>query len=504
MKTTLACSLFLALALAATGDLQYSLAAPATQPITTPATQPAQVKIDLDKSVAVELANVKEELTPVDFHTSDGRGGWAIRIPGGRPLATPAYADGMIFVGGGYGSHEFYAFDAKTGAKVWEMHTADDGPTAAVVEDGYVAFNTESCTIIVAQAKTGKIVWQQWLGDPLMSQPAISKGKLYMAYPGGAPHPIDGANAAASQAVGPAKGAGHRLLCADLETGKHLWEQDITGDVISAPIIEGDQVFFTCFDGTSFDLKCGDGSIVWQKHNSGTSAPLVAGGQVLVAQRQMNGKDVEEGVQRLDLKQGDAQEKTVLAAGRAEYLAEGKAGAVALQPAAQLAADSSVGFATAPATAGLEKAKDNVNVATVVGAWSYQGSRAAYANGQILNAQANRLNCIDSRDGKVAWQAAASGGGVTEQVQAFSPPAVAGGKLYVCSAQGHLMALNQKDGKVGFLYSTGQPMAFQPALAEGNIYAATANGMLICLKTGDATADGWTAWGGNAQHNRKE
>jgi len=45
-------------------------------------------------------------------------------------------------------------------------------------------------------------------------------------------------------------------------------------------------------------------------------------------------------------------------------------------------------------------------------------------------------------------------------------------------------------------------MVFQPALALGNIYIGTANGFLICLKTGDRDADGWYAWGGNAQHNK--
>jgi outer membrane protein assembly factor BamB len=113
------------------------------KPTSQPSTRPAQVKIDMDKAVPVELA-VKEDLTPEAFTTRDGRSGWAIRIPGNRPIATPAYADGKIFVGGGYGSHEFYAFDATTGKKVWQMTTADDGPTAAVVEDGCVAFNTES------------------------------------------------------------------------------------------------------------------------------------------------------------------------------------------------------------------------------------------------------------------------------------------------------------------------------------------------------------------------
>jgi outer membrane protein assembly factor BamB len=47
---------------------------------------------------------------------------------------------GMLFVGGGYGSHEFYAFNAETSARVWTAKTSDDGPTAAAVEDGYVGW----------------------------------------------------------------------------------------------------------------------------------------------------------------------------------------------------------------------------------------------------------------------------------------------------------------------------------------------------------------------------
>src|SRR5215208_7974961 len=95
-------------------------------------------------------------------------------IRGGHVTGVQTCALPILFVGGGYGSHEFYAFDAKTGRMVWKTNTGDDGPSAAVVEDGLVAFNTESCTVIVVEAKTGKLVWQEWLGDPLMSQPAIS------------------------------------------------------------------------------------------------------------------------------------------------------------------------------------------------------------------------------------------------------------------------------------------------------------------------------------------
>src|SRR5215213_8420009 len=146
---------------------------------------PKPVRIDLSKAVNVSLPKTGGDLQPASFKTDDGREGWVVRIPGGRPLATPAYSKERLFVGGGYGSHEFYAFDAKTGRMVWKTNTGDDGPTAAVVEDGLVAFNTESCTLVVVDEQTGKMVWQEWLGDPLMSQPAVSKGRLYMAYPSG-------------------------------------------------------------------------------------------------------------------------------------------------------------------------------------------------------------------------------------------------------------------------------------------------------------------------------
>ena len=104
--------------------------------------------------------------------------GWQIRLPGARPLATAAVVDGTIFIGGGYASREVYALDAVTGETRWAIRVSDDGPTAAVVADGKVAFNTESCTLFVVDARTGEMLWSRWLGDPLMSQPAIAGGRV--------------------------------------------------------------------------------------------------------------------------------------------------------------------------------------------------------------------------------------------------------------------------------------------------------------------------------------
>src|SRR5262245_7204477 len=46
------------------------------------------------------------------FKSREGKSGWKVILPGNKPLATPAVADGKLFLGGGFGSHEFYGFDA--------------------------------------------------------------------------------------------------------------------------------------------------------------------------------------------------------------------------------------------------------------------------------------------------------------------------------------------------------------------------------------------------------
>lgn len=473
---------------------------PATQKPSS--TEFKQVEIDLGKAIEIALPNLSADMKPAQFLTPDGKSGWAVRIPGNRPIATPAYWDGKVFIGGGYGSHEFYAIDAQTGAVVWQIKTSDDGPTAAVVEDGCVAFNTESCTVVVCDGKTGKVLWQEWLGDPLMSQPAIYKGRLYIAHPanrrGGNATSSNQQNVTASSG----RAAGHYLLCADLRTGKHFWDQPIPTDVISAPVINEDRVYFTCFDGTSFCFDAAGGSLVWKKENSGTSAPLVADGQLMMTQKVQEGGRNFEGLKLLDPKHGNAKDEKLLARAEADYLKENKGGGVGLAQAETIKLDTSVGFGSAPPAAKIDAANKQLGVNTVVGGWAYQGSRAAYNNGQMMNAQGRYLNCMRAIDGKFAWRAEVKGAGITADSQVFSPPAVGRLSIYLASAQGHVLSVRQRDGKVGFMYLLKQPITFQPALAEGNVYVGTANGLLICLKTGDQDADGWYAWGGNAQHNK--
>ena len=454
--------------------------------------------IDLHAAMSVDLPAARD-LQAMPFQTPDGKAGWVLRLPGGRPIATPAYADGMLFVGGGYGSHDFYAVDAESGKTIWKIQTGDDGPSAAVVSDGFVAFNTESCTLVVVDEKTGKLVWQEWLGDPLMSQPAIDKGVLYMAHPAATGRPQQRAEFHPQPA---SPGASHRLLAADLKNGHHLWEQQISGDAMTAPVISDGVVYVTTLNGTSYAFNGSDGSVVWVKKDASTSAPVISGGTVYQTRKESRRGVDYEGLTRKDAKEGRQRDSELIAQSTADYLKKGNGGGVALAPAAVQSLDAAVGFVSAPGSSQLSAANETLGITTVAGAWAYQGSRAAISRGQILNAQGNHINSVRASDGKQTWQAEVVGAGGASGAQIFSPPSLGREYMYLVAGDGHLVSLRQKDGAVGFSYAMKAPMTFQPALAKGNLYAGTSDGRLICLKTGNPDADGWYAWGGNAQHNK--
>jgi outer membrane protein assembly factor BamB len=201
---------------------------------------------------------------PEEFKSEDGRRVWKIKIPGDRPLATPAIADGILYVGGGFGSHEFYALNAKTGERVWSFKTGDDGPTAAVVAEGCVAYNTESCTLYVHDAKSGKVLWERWLGDPLMSQPAIADSRLFMAYP---------------------SAGGHHLVAFELKTGKVIWDKKIAAEIITAPVIDSSVLVAATADGTLYQFDAASGKELWSKQCNATSAPRIVGDKIYFSQR---------------------------------------------------------------------------------------------------------------------------------------------------------------------------------------------------------------------------
>jgi Ca-activated chloride channel family protein len=438
--------------------------------------QPVQTKNEGQEGLVKDAAIRSEAWT-----ASNGFKGWKVHVPDGKPLATPAVADGVVFVGGGFGTYDFYAFNAEDGNLKWQYHVGDDGPTAAIVHKGRVAFNTESCILYVLDAQTGDKVWSQYLGDPLMAMPAAAGDKLYMTYPGG-----DGY---------------HHISCRNLETGGELWQQPLTAEAITSPIISGDAAFVSCADGTVFHFGADSGKLIWKDQKLATSAPWVVGEDVFVSKRQEQsegGTTVQyEGIASLDRGAGGQNNADLYAYGKADYLNAEEGTAYAND---QKKLDSSVGFASAPAAAKLDLAQANLGVGSVSGYWAYQGSRPLVVGGISYNAMGDAVRAVDVKSGKVLWEQrykpkAAIGG------RALTPPSLAGDNLYFGSTDGDVICVRSGDGKELWRFNVGEAIRFQPAVMGGRVFVGTDLGNIFCVNTGDAAADGWAMWGGNAGHN---
>ncbi|MGB9721028.1 MAG: PQQ-binding-like beta-propeller repeat protein [bacterium] len=437
------------------------------------------------EAVVQERKQEPSGIIPENISLSGGHIAWKVKIPGNRPLATVAYENGLIFLGGGYGSYEFYALDAETGKLAWMFKTGDDGPTAAIVINGYVIFNTESCIIYVLKARTGEKVWEKWLGDPLMSQPAADEENVYMAFPG--------------------KDGSHHLACMRLKTGKVVWDARIAGDLISAPIIYKNSVYITCFDGTVYRYNKDTGKLIWSQKKNATCAPTIYDDKVYVSLREAQkiGKDSVrqyEGIATLDQNNGNQHQKELWAKRTAEYLVYGRQSA---NRKAQAELDASVGFSSAPGTAKIEQAQDNVGQGSVVGCWAYQGSRPFVRDRYSYNAMGNEIQSIDIETGKLRWSQKYDK--LTEEGyggRVFTPPSYANSKLFIGSGAGEVFCLREENGKLLWKERLDGAISFQPAVANGYVFVSCDNGNLYGIKTGDKNDDGWYMWGGNAQHNK--
>jgi len=426
----------------------------------------------------IPLAGLKAER----MTTAEGKPGWRVRLPGNHPLATPAVVDGMVFIGGGFGSYEFYAFDARTGEARWAIKVSDDGPTAAVVAEGVVAFNTESCTLFVVDAKSGRMLWSKWLGDPLMSQPAIADGKVFMAFPDN-------------------RGQ-HQLVALGLKDGVEQWRAPIAGDIISAPIVDGRGLYLATLDGTVYRYNLSNGALVWQKPFLATSAPWIYKEQIFVSKREPGqAARPVEGVARMEVAGGKQNQEGGSWRKRAAQWLDADVQGRSRYAGAQKSNDSAVGFSTAPSTAKLGQAAGNIGQSTVQGAWEYQGSRPCVANGRLFLTQGDQVVAMDPDSGKEIWSKDLSG--VLKEVGGHlgAPPSPAGDKLYVATVDGTVLVLAQQNGKVVDTIAVKSAMRFQPAVQDGRLVAGTVDGQLISVQLDDAAATGWAMWGGSPAHN---
>lgn len=408
--------------------------------------------------------------------------GFEIALPGSFPIPTPALHEGRLYASGGFGSKQFYCFDARSGAFVWGADLDDDGPSTPAVEDGLAVVNTESCTIFALEASTGKPAWSWWLGDPLMSAPTIAGGRVFTAWP-----------AAGAQARHPE--ASHVVGAFDLRSGRLLWQKWVDGDVLSAPVASGGDLVAATFTGTVFRFRQDTGELVSALKARATSAPVVVGNELHFSRRsEASGAACEAlGVWSEGRFQAQYADK------RALYLDPAvQSGAAFSLQSEKL--DAGNGFSgAAPDTANAEKALSNVGQGRVASLQSFQGSRILHRDGANYSCMGDEVIRSDPKTGKTVWTSRLAGDLAKEGGFLGTPPIAAGSALLVATLAGEVLRLDAKTGAVAARHKVGGPVRFAPVAEGGRLYVGTQDGRLVCIDTGDASIGGWTQWGANAQ-----
>jgi outer membrane protein assembly factor BamB len=207
------------------------------------------------------------------FDTRNGAALWSARIEKAGEKDIIAFGGGVsvgagrVFATSGYGLAA--AFDAATGAKVWEVDLGIPLRGAPAVSEGRIFVMTQDNQLYALSADKGETIWEA-------TATVEAAGLLGAATP---------AVALGTAAVGFSSG---ELMALRVENGRVVW-QDIlsrTGsstalaalsDIDAPPVIDQGRVFAIGHGGRMVALELATGQRVWERNLPGISMPWVAG-----------------------------------------------------------------------------------------------------------------------------------------------------------------------------------------------------------------------------------
>ncbi|MEM7455992.1 MAG: PQQ-binding-like beta-propeller repeat protein [Planctomycetota bacterium] len=229
------------------------------------------------------------ELTETEF-------GYEIQFHNSSPIPTPLIANGRLFTGGGFSSTTFHCFDLNSGEQQWAIELSDDGPSTPFRNDDNLYFGTESCTIFGIAMDTGEHKWSWYLGDPLLSAPDVQGNRTVTVYPA-SELPIEAINTlmrnrddtdadqSAPRFVVDLLEPTHVAICFDSENGEVIWKHWVDSDCLTAPVIDGGDVFLVSLAGNFYQFALESGELKKAYQLQATSAPVVTSNAIYLTRR---------------------------------------------------------------------------------------------------------------------------------------------------------------------------------------------------------------------------
>jgi len=152
----------------------------------------------------------------------------------------------------------YYALESRTGKIIWnysdisvwgEDNNIKPGVLfrknirlldylAPAVWKNIVIYTSGDSVVRAFNVKTGGLIWRRRFDRPTSSAPTVAGGKVYFGIKGGTGNPKKEGDFQRDKKQPPL------LVCLNARNGKKLWEMELDGEILSAPVIAGKWIIF--------------------------------------------------------------------------------------------------------------------------------------------------------------------------------------------------------------------------------------------------------------------
>jgi len=347
---------------------------------------------------------------------------------GGPAAGGPVAYDGMVYFGAR--DNRLYSFHADTGAEAWRFQAGGWIDASPAVDAAAVYAASTDGYLYALSRRSGSFLWKAALGAPSFSAPLLCGGKVYV----GVSAPVN------------------RLKAFHASGGAPAGEFAAPQPVDSAPACDGEKVYFGANDGRLYAADAGTLAQAWAYQTGGgrygRNSAAVSGGVVYAVP-------------------GFDENKPLALAAADMTLLNSQTGPFEEDVALP---DGSLGWRQS-------------------GSPSVTGDRLYFSGGST----ANLLHALTSSASNQAllyvWPSTPTLGSVS-QVGLLSSPAVAGGVIYIGTADGALVAYSTSGASLPLVadVSFSSPVYASPCVSNGLVFAAGMDGKLAAYRAAKVTA----------------
>jgi outer membrane protein assembly factor BamB len=267
------------------------------------------------------------------------------------------------------------------------------------------------------------------------------------------------------------------VIAYEASSGKQIWAKSFAIPIREAPTATEGRVFVVNSESELLCLSQADGSQLWTQKGLPENASMLTGASPAVAGNLVFVPYPSGEISAIDIKTGQAKWTDSLARG-AINTAE-----TAIGEAARPVVDRDAVFAMSRGGQLIATSREKGERL-----WTREikGSQTPWVAGDTLFVVdiTGKLVALNRKDGKVRWVTALPTDKDKEKDDGparWSGPVLAGGRLWLASSQGLLVAVDATSGTVSTQMDLKTPVMITPVVADGRLYVMTDEAKLIAM-----------------------